>query len=281
MMDSILFGIQYAMRHWRIGGFIFIVQLIGAAIVGFLLQMDISIHLGHSLSGDLFADGFNYSVFKDLTRTIPDVFSTVTTGFIFMLLVFFFLSIFLHGGAIKSLVANESKASSVWRYGKTYFFPFLLVAFISLVLLILCTGVLWVPVLINFEPLIEGLESDRLFFYILYGVLVLYLVFASLIVSWSINSRINYAVLNESIWSSMKSGLSWTIKRAFPLSLIFLLVLSIGILLMFLNVKIDKIGSIWIAFFVSLFFLFCRVMTRVGYYSTLANFASAIDDSPS
>jgi len=278
MMNSILFGITYAIRHWRIAGLIFIVQLIGAAVVGFLLQKDMSKHLAHTLSGDIFSTGFNYSVFKDLTRTVPDVFSGVTTGFVLVFILFIFLSIFLHGGAIKALVADESRAGSVLRYGKTYFFPFFVVALLSLFLLLLCTAVLWVPILINFEPIIENLESDRLFFYILYTVLVLYLFLVSLIVNWSINSRINYAVLNESIWSSIKSGLSWTIKKAFPLFMIFLIVFGIGFLLMFLNVKLDKINSIWIAFFASLLILFIRLLTRLTYYSALAKYASALRD---
>lgn len=279
MMGSILFGVKYAVRHWRIAGFVFSIQLLGAAFVGFLLQKDMSAQLAHTLSGELFNKGFNYSVFKDLTRTVPDVFSTATTGFIFVLLIFLFLSIFLNGGAIKALVVGDTKARSVWRYGKTYFFPFLLVGLLSLVLWIVCTAACWVPLLMNFLPLNESLESDRLVFYILYVVFGLYLFLVSLIVGWSINTRLNYVVVNESIWLSIKAGLSWTFKKAFPLFLCFVFFLGVGILFMFLNVKLDKIGSIWIAFFVSLFFLFCRVIARFSYYGALGNYASAIEDS--
>ncbi len=276
MMASLLFGIKYALRHWKIAGLIFVIQLIGAAFVGLLFQKDLSTHLGHSLAGRLMEEGFNFAVFKDLTRSIPDALSGVTTGFLVVLIIFLFLSIFLQGGAIKSLVDNDSKAMSILRNGKRYFFPFLLVAFISLLVLIICTAVLWFPLLSNFLPLNESLESDRLFFYLLYAVLLLYLFLVALIVSWSINTRINYAVLHESIWASMKAGVSWTVKKALPLGLVFFFFLGIGLLFMFLNVKLDKIDSIWVAFFGSLVFLFGRLVARLWYYGTLAYYASAI-----
>lgn len=279
MMASILFGIKYALRHWKIAGFIFVIQFLGAAIVGLLFQRDLSTHLGHSLAGRIMEDGFSYSVFQDLMRTVPNALSGVTTGFVIVFAVFLALSIYLQGGALKSLVDHDTKATSVLRNGLPYFFPFLLVALVSLLVWIFITALIWFPFLSNFLSLNESLESDRLFFYLLYAVMLLYLFLAGLIVSWSINTRINYAVLHESIWSSMKAGIKWTIKKTIPLALAFFFFLGIGLLFMFMNIKLDKIDSIWLAFIGSLLFLFGRLLSRLWYYSALANYASAVKEA--
>lgn len=277
MIASVTTGFKYAIQHWRIAVYIFIIQFLGAAIVGILLGNDLSVELGHSISGRIFNEGFDYTILKDMMRGAPEALSGFSSGLQIIILLFFIISIFLQAGAIKSLLEKDSSFKGFIKYASKYFSPFFGIAIIFLFLFLIITGILWVPLLISALPLVEMLESDKLYIWMLGAVLIIYLLIVSFLVNWSINSRINYAVVNESIWTSIKSGFKWTKTNYLTLLIPFLLFLFLGILIMFFNVKLDDMNAIIFVFICSLFLSLIRIFNRLWYYASLARFSLAIN----
>lgn len=277
MIASIKAGFLHAYRHWKLTLYIFIVQLLAALIAGFLIEKDLSSELGSSLSGRIFNDDFNYTILKDMMREAPEALHRFSTGLQFIILIFIIISIFLQAGAIKSIIAKDSSFKVFMNNCIKYFSPFFGIAIVFILLFLILTGIIWVPLLISALPLVETLESDKLYVWILGVVLIIYLLIVAFLVNWSLNSRINYAVVNESIWSSIKSGFAWTREKYFSLLIPFLLFLFLGILILFLNVKLDNLDAIYLVFVCSLFLSFFRIFNRIWYYSSLSRFSSAID----
>jgi len=277
MIASIKAGFRHTIRHWKLAVYIFIVQFIVAAIVGFLFEKDLSAELGQSISGRLFNDRFNYTVFKDMLRDAPEAISSFLSGLQFVVLLFFVIAIFLQAGAISSLIQSQSSIKDYVKNAIKYFLPFFGLALIFLFLFLMITGILWVPLLMNALPIVEALESDKIFIWILGGVFILYLLLISFLINWSINARINYAIVKKSIWSSVKSGFKWTKEKYLSLLLPFLLFLCLGIFMMYLNVKFDNLNAIFLVFAVSLFLSLIRIFIRLWYYSSLSRFSSAIN----
>lgn len=276
MISALKNGWVHAIKHWKIGFFIFGIQLIGAAVAGLILQQNLIGQLGHSLAGNIFEEGYNYSVFNDMLRAVPDTLGSFNTAMNIIIPVFALISVFLHAGAIKSLLVQNRRFGEFLSHAKSYFFPFAIMAILFFVLFVIISGLLWAPLLINALPLVESLESDRVYIWIVIACLVLYLLLLSFIVNWSINSRINYAVISKSIWSSIKAGFGWTRKKCLPLWLTFLFFLCLGLLLMFLNVQLDGLNAIWLTFVVALFLALLRTISRLWYYSTLSFYSSAL-----
>lgn len=276
MIASIVSGFKHAIRHWKLAMYIFIVQLLAALIAGFLIEKDLSSSLGSSISGRLFSEGFNYTILKDMLRETPDALQSFSTGLQFIILIFIIISIFLQAGAIKSLIIKNASLNLFIKNSLHYFSPFLGIAILFLILFLVITGIIWVPLLMSALPLVETLESDKLYIWILGVALIIYLLIVAFVMNWSLNSRINYAVVNESIWSSIKAGFTWTREKYFSLLIPFFLFLSLGILIMFCNVKLDKLDAIWVVFACSLFLSFFRIFNRIWYYSSLSRFSSAI-----
>lgn len=276
MIDALQAGGRHALKHWKIAAIIFGLQFICAAIVGAIFQQNLTAQLGNSLAGKVFEEGFNYTVFYDMLREAPDALSGFWSAFSIVIPVFALISVFLHAGAIKALLTRNTRLGKFLSHAKSYFLPFAVMAILFFVLFVIVTAVLWGPLLVNALPMVESLESDLFYVWIVIACLILYLFIISFIVNWSINSRINYAVISESVWSSLKAGFSWTRKKYLPLWLTFMFFVILSIFIMYINVRLDGINAIWITFILALILAFFRTISRLWYFSTLSFYSSAI-----
>lgn len=281
MIDALRAGGIHALRHWKIAAILFGLQLICAVIIGLIFQQNLSAQLGNSLAGQVFENGFNYTVFYDMLREAPNALSGFSAAFSIVIPVFALISVFLHAGAIKSLLVRNTQIGKFISFAKTFFFPFALMAAMFFILFVIVSAILWVPLLVNALPMVESLESDRLYIWIVIACLILYLFIVSFIVNWSINSRINYAVISESKWSSIRAGFSWTRKKCLPLWITFLFFLALSIFIMYVNVRLDGLNAIWLTFVFALILAFLRTNSRLWYYSTLSFYSSAISKNDS
>jgi len=277
MIASLQAGFRYSLRHWKLAVYIFMTHLIGAGIAGYLLEKDLSAELGNSISGKIFNEGFNYTIIKDMLRDAPDALSNFSFGLQIIITIFFIISVFLQAGAIKCLVEGNSSLRTYVKNAARYFLPFLGLALIFLILFLMITGIVWIPLLMNALPMVEALESDKLYIWILGVALFIFVLLVSFIVNWSINTRINYAVVNQSIWSSLRSGFKWTKENYISLLIPFILFLFLGILIMYVNVKLDALQAIILTFVCSLILVFLRIFNRLWYYSSLCRFCFAVE----
>ncbi len=279
-MKSVLRGISIAVSFWPLAIIILLIQLAFGLVVGSQVGSSLSEVIGFSKAGELFSQGFDYAVYQDMLKAFPDALADVQRSIPIVIIAYLLISIFLHGGLIRSIITNQRSWSSFMKNGLTYFLPFLLIGFTFLILFLLLTAILWAPVLINALNIIESIASDRLFFYLLYVIGIIYLLGLSLLVSASVNSRINYAVVNESIFSSLKAGFAWTLKKYLPLTCIFSGFSLLSFLLLCCSIKLDTgLGlNVWLSFLTTLVFIIFRILVRSSFYATLMHYCEAIVD---
>lgn len=278
MIDSFRRGLGIAMQYWSLAALILLVQLIFGIIVGGQLGDALNHSIGLTKAGELFSHGFDYSVFQDMLREFPDALSNVKRTIPIIIIAYLIISIFLQGGLISSIIKSEKSWKLFFQNGVRYYFPFLMIGLLFLILIVLLTGLFWVPLLMNAISIVESLASDRLFFFSIYAVGIVYILILSFLVNASVNSRINYAMLHQSIFSSLKAGFSWTFKKYLPLTFIFILFGFLSFLFLYFSIKIDTSlsMSVWISFIVTLLFIFLRILLRSAYYAALMDYSEAI-----
>jgi len=281
MIESITNGFKQLLIHKNIIFYLFFIQLLFAGIIGSSVQSDLQQSIGHTMAGQLFERGFDYSVFTDLSRTLPNAFSKTNLVFFVVFVIYFLLSIFLHAGVIESVRKNQKQTLRQFFSHSTHlFFPFLIIGILFLILFILVTALLFGPISIKALPFVEYLESDRLFFYILYCCLFVYILVLSFLVNWSINSRIHYARERNSKRQSLRYGASWTFRKYIPHTLYFILFLLLGLLVMYINLKLDSLDALVLTFIISLLLLIGRIACRIWYIGTLADYGEALSSHP-
>jgi len=278
MMKSIKRGLGIAIRFWRLAFLILLVQLVFGIIVGGQVGNALDHSIGFSQAGELFSHGFDYAVYQDMSKEFPDALSNVKRTIPIIIIAYLIISIFLQGGLISSIIKSEKSWKLFFQNGVRYYFPFLIIGLLFLVLIFVLTVLLWVPLLMNAIGIVESLASDRLFFYSIYTVGIVYILVLSLLVNASVNSRINYAMLHHSIFSSLKAGFSWTFKKYVPLTGIFIFFGFLSFLFLYFSIKIDSSISmnVWVSFIVTLLFVFFRIVIKSAYYAALMDYAEAI-----
>ena len=278
MMKSIKLGLGVAIRFWPLAFLILLVQLVFGIIVGGQVGEALDHSIGFSQAGELFSHGFDYAVYQDMLKEFPDALSNVKRTIPIIIIAYLIISIFLQGGLISSIIKSEKSWKLFFQNGVRYYFPFLIIGLLFLVLIFVLTVLLWVPLLMNAIGIVESLASDRLFFYSIYTVGIVYILVLSLLVNASVNSRINYAMLHHSIFSSLKAGFSWTFKKYVPLTSIFIFFGFLSFLLLFLSIRFDTSISmnVWISFIMTLLFIFMRILMRSAYYAALMDYSEAI-----
>ena len=280
MMGALGKGFKQVMIHKNIIIYLFLIQLIFAGIVGSAIQKDLQINLGRTIAGQVFETDFNYSVLMDLMRAIPDAFAKSGKVFLIVFLLYFIISIFLHAGSIQVLLYSKRQTFQLFISSATkLFFPFLFFAIFFLILFGIITAVLFGPLAANSLPFVEWLESDRLFFYVLFACMSIYFFLLSFIFNWSINTRISYAVNKQSWWQSLKAGGAWTRKKFLTLTGYFLLFTILAFLGISCNIKLDNLDALVFTFVLSLFILIGKIIIRLWNYSTLAVCSNAINET--
>ncbi len=278
MMSALVKGFKQVLIHKNIIVYLFLIQLIFAGIVGSVIQKDLQMHLGQTIAGQVFESDFNYSVFMDMMRSIPDAFAISGKVFVIVFVINFILAIFLHAGCIQTLLHKQKQSmASFMSSAAKLFFPFLFFALFFLILFLIITGILFGPLAANSLPFVEWLESDRLFFYVLYVCLFIYFLLLSFITNWSINSRIHCARSQVSWWQSLKAGGLQTKKNYRALTAYFLLFSSLAFLGIWVNIKLDNLDTLVLTFILSLLILLGKIIIRLWNYSTLAVCSNAIN----
>ena len=276
MIESITNGFKQVLIHINDIFYLFFIQLLFAGIIGTTVQSNLQRGIGHSLAGQVFESGFDYSVFTDLLRSLPDAFAKTSLVFLIVFAIYFLLSIFLHAGVIASIGRKQKQTfRQFFSHSIDICIPCLIIGIVVLILFILTTAVIFGPIAINSLPLVEYLESDRLFFYILYLCIFVYLLILSFLVNWSINARIHYAKERQSTWQSMKYGASWTIRKYIPHTFYFILFLLLALLVIFVNIKLDSLDALVFTFILSLVLLIGRIAFRMWYVGTLTDYSEA------
>lgn len=122
------------------------------AVFTYPLKSFINEAMGNSMITNLLDEGFNLTLFTDLGQAFSPMMSYITSGFLILLLLYFFLYNFLNGGLFDSLKANKLsyKPGDFFRSSARLFLSYLVVmVLVILMILLAMVLVVGVPVLIQ------------------------------------------------------------------------------------------------------------------------------------
>jgi len=269
MIDALRKGIQKA---WDLKNLavlvssiliIFAFIFVGTSVAGSLSGSGLS----GTQSGDLFSNGFDYLILNDLLNAEPDTFKGISKSVLTFIAIYMLFSIFFNAGIIGSIVNSQYNVESFFKNAAQNFLPFAIYTLLFLMLISIVVFICFSPFR---DPItmVQELASDKKFFHLLYVAIIVAICLISIIASWSINTRLFYAI-DRKFFTSLRRGFMWTFKRIFPHLGFFLFFLIIGAFMFWINIKLELMTSVWLVFILSILILMVRIFFRFWYFSSL------------
>lgn len=276
--STFLHGFHTGPRQWRIGLIVYILQFCLALTVGMQVYEVLEASIGRSLEIGKLLQQYDHTVLTDFLSVHGASITPLVGQLRWLLPVWMLFSVFINGGMLYCAAFPE-KASwrAFWQGGAAYFFPFLKIALCFLAFALVWSAVVWLPVMVNIEPALEKLPSEK---YVFRGVLLIAMIWltglAALFV-WSALSRLQCLQKSAPVINNLKNG--W---RAFWNNKMRLL----GLLAGFAGLQLLVTVAYWLlelsggmtspltvaAFFgVQQLVVFCRILIRQMWYAALVN----------
>ena len=210
MWNKIIDISSKATKQWKSILLIYIVQLLLGIIVAMTAYRQFNSAIGCSLELDRLANGFDRSIFSDMINDVPTIIGQIQSRFGLVVLLFLFLSVFLHAGLLGNIRNDNNSVSTFFRNAKRYYFRFLGVALVSLLKMIFILAIIWVPFFKWLGNPLETFHSEKTFILSVVGLIILSVLFIIIIWLWSVLVR--YQVIDDNGFIlSMKSG--WLILK--------------------------------------------------------------------
>ena len=275
LMKHIGRGLQQGFRFRRIAGYILLVQLLLATLIGILAYNYIQDSIGHTTQLMKIINGYDHDVFQDLLLFESTGWEMIKAFSWVVIFLYLIIGPFIMGGLLKSFKEQEDHWYIFWAGGSHYYFSFLRLNLIIIICLALIFAILGaIGVFFTFY----GLQHFLTELPILYvsALLIVLFVFTGIIFI-SASTRAKWLILREEVktWKAFISGLKEVKSKLFHylfLGLIFLLItIGFAVLINFLINNINESGFLLVllALGLQVFALFVRVCLRNGYYAAI------------
>ena len=263
--------IKATWKHWREISFVYLIQLIVGSIVGFTFCAALCSSFDTSMVLDHLAKGFDRTVIMDVMNSNDNILdNTMRMGWL-LLGIYLIISVLLQAGWLANIKVNNFTVKSMLANGLKFFFPFLGIALISILLIIIYVAVVGFGFTkIVGDPLVT-FSSEKpyvIWIIVLVGTFILWSI---TIWSWSVSTRFHY-INGSPLFTSLKLGFNSVWNSLFKFIGIGLLLVAIHIILMCFYYLImgDRGAPSWaiviIGIFVQQIFAFTRVAIRgLGY----------------
>ncbi|MBI5914263.1 MAG: hypothetical protein HY842_02730 [Bacteroidetes bacterium] len=222
MIRTIKIAFLTGLRHWKIVLLTYLLQLLLAIPLAMQVWHVLEASIGNSLEINKLLSGYDHTVISDFLN----VHGASITPFIgqlrWVLVVWALASVFINGGVLSTLVKKTPAWLAFWTGGATYFFRFFKIAAVFLALLLVWSGVLWLPFLANLEHSLETLPSEKTVLGILLVVVVVWLAGLIFLSNASIVAKTSIIEDGLPIWRAVKKGLGFTFRHYFKTAAIFL-----------------------------------------------------------
>jgi hypothetical protein len=141
---SLVSGIRKALRAWKGVLIVWLFSFVPAFLYVVPLRSALRSGFGKSMMTEKFAVGFDLEAFLDLGSSLPSVISSMTSGFILLLIVSIILNAFLTGGVFDALSGEKPRfsTSEFFRAGSVNFWSFLMITLAMSFILIFFSGAL-------------------------------------------------------------------------------------------------------------------------------------------
>jgi len=253
---------------------IYLSQLIFGLLIGCVAYVIINKFLGESIALEQLAKGFDRTVIMDVLNSNDNVLKTFTFWMIPFIPIYLLMSIILQGGFLYNIKKGEVGVVSQIRNGIQHFIPFLGVASISFVLLLVVAGLIVLPYSMFVGDPLTTFSSEKPFVLSILGLIGLFTVWLIIVWGWSIATRLAY-VSEGDFYKSISLGLSFVKQNFLKILAVGLLFLGLHVLISFLYYIImgDRGAPSWIiiifGILVQQLFSFIRVFLRGMSYITV------------
>lgn len=263
-------------RHWREISFVYFVQLLLGLIVGLTFCSALSSSLDYSMVLDQLAKGFDRTVFMDLINSKSIFLDSTKRVALSLIGAYLLISTLLQAGWLANIKDGNYSIKSLLRSGIKLFFPFLGIALLSIILIVIYAAVVGISFTkVVGDPLATFSSEKPLVFWII-ALIGTFILWSIAIWSWSVSSRFQYIAGNP-FFTSLKLGFKTVRKKFFKFQSLGLLVIGTHVFLMFLYYFImgDRGAPNWcivlFGILIQQVFAFVRVALRGFGYCLVEN----------
>lgn len=255
MRQALQYGFTTGLRLWKITLLVWFLQLLIAITLGMQVWHVLEASIGRSLELEKLLSGYDHTVFMDFLNVHGASVSPLIGQLRWVLAVYLLCSVFINAGILHVVVKGEKSLKAFWVGGATYFFPFLKISLFYLVLMLLWSGLLWVPFLSQVMPGLEKLPSEKTLVQMLLAVLLVWAAGIVFLFNASILSRTSRLHDQERIWLCIRKGLGLALKCWGKTSTVFLFFTLLQLFLFFIYWWLESASGMISPWLVLVFFL--------------------------
>ena len=276
MMKAFFQGWRTAFRSWRIALTVYGFQFLLAMILGMLVYNSLGSSIGNSLELKKLLFDYDHTVIQDIANVHGNFLAAMQGGLPWVVLGWMIFSTFISGGLLFTVVKRMPSWDMFWAGGARFFSSFLKMGVFFLLVTAVLSAAIWIPLVSDWQAMVQKLPSEREYIFVLIGVFILYLLLLLFIFSWATVSKLIFIKEEEkTIWQSIKSGLIWASKNFFKTEGLLILFSLVQLIVVFIYWQIEGSSGmvsptlIFVFFLIQQLLIFFRIMWRIAVYRGL------------
>lgn len=225
-----------ALRHWRVAGVVYVIQLGLALTLGMQVYEVLESSIGESLNLDRILDGYDHTVMTDFLKVHGASITPLIGQLRWLLLVWLLFSVFLNGALLYGAANKEIPAiGKFWLGGSRYFISFLTVAIFSLFVIAVWTALVWIPAILHLQWALEYFTTEKVAVWAIITLLFIYLAGLAVWYVLSITVRLEIIRHQMSIRQAVVSGWQLLWRKRLPIFrlLVFYAFIQITLLIIY------------------------------------------------
>ena len=266
-------------KHWREISFIYCIQLLIGLCVGLTFCAAMCSSLDNSMVLDQLAKGFDRTVIMDVLNFDGNVLDSTRKIALTLLGIYLLFSVWLQAGWLANIRTKTFSIKSLAANGRKFFFPFLGIALISILLLILYAAVVGIGFIKIVGDPLATFSSEKPFVLWIVTLIGTFIFWSILVWSWSVSTRFHF-IDGNSFFASLKYGFKIVFEKFLILEAVGLLLIGIHVILMLVYYCImgDRGAPSWVVVLMGILvqqiFAFARIAIRGFGYGLLEDLNS-------
>lgn len=257
-------------RFWRLGLWIYGIQLILSVIVGVQLRDVLVTALSKTAAVDQLSSEWVDYLILDLSANHGETLGNVLGIVLLLLIIYLLIQASLAAGIWSCVVGRSCRWNVFWEGVKRNVSAYLLIAVLAMLLFFAWTLLVWVPSLSRGLYFLEHWRDERWFVWLMFGLLVLWL--SGIYWIWLVSNyaRSHRTTQVESVWRCLRHGVITGSRRYVSWWLTLMMLTIVGLIAALLvpdleaRVVVSTMVVTLLMFMIQQVVLFCRVMVRLG-----------------
>ncbi len=270
-------GFTTIIKRFRLISLAYLSLLIPALMVALPFHSYFQKAMSQYISPGKLLSGFDYTAYSELMNFRGDEIKAVFSQSFWLLILYFFISIFITGAILHVLQDKERKAKFITFLtgGSKYFWRFFRLSIIFLIIHALVALILYIPFGIMVKNAFEHAATERSVFFLFLPFGIIHLFIA--IYLWVVSNYTKFIIVHKgsrlvlkSIWEALKFVSAKFLGTYGLILLLFLFPLLLMMLYYKASVNIEVTSGllIFMVFLMQQIYLWLREATRVWAYSS-------------